>query len=424
MAASWRNRLFWQVRTSFPKTALRLPRVTWANTVRSRSRIVENASPSGGWFATVLLRVPPAMPAAVVQRWGSGVLNEQDVLEAVRRRVEDRGEALKLGLPDTTQITWRSLLEGTIVRCIESRTEEERLHYGHIDLSDRPEYDSLTRYPLAAPKDPARTRLVRLVKRGSVTELSCDCGNGKTACPRCQGRGDLPCETSMACAACRGIDSCLRCEGTGRRIRKAADERQPPDERVTCRQCGTQGTACSTCSGRGRTTCQTCQGTGKRGCPDCDRAGTVRHERCKGTGGTVRWTEGLIRREPLTEKIKQPKTGVPYLAWEAARESDGWHRAEATGMEGLTADLTGEFRDLVEPHLIPRQGEIDRQATFRYLRLARMTTPQHPHRVYYVFPTDTSPRVLVLPSQRRTWQITAVALGTLLILALLLRLFS
>lgn len=328
-----------------------------------------------------------------------------------------------MGLPDTVEITWRSLLEGEIVRCIETRTEEERLHYGGIDLSDRPEYDSLVRYRLDVPKDLTKVQTVRLVQRGSVIERSCDCGNGKTACPRCQGRGDLPCETSVSCTTCRGVDSCLRCEGTGRRIRTAPRERQSTDERVTCRQCGTEDAACGTCSGRGRTICQACLGAGIRDCPDCDRAGTVRHERCKGTGGTVTWTEGIISRKPLAEKIKQPQTGVPYLVWEAARESGHWHRAHLTGKD-VPVNLTSGFRNLVQPHLAPREGEIARQATFRYLRLARVAAPRHPHRVYYVIPTAASPRVLALPSQRRTWQITAVVLAALVVLALLYRLFS
>lgn len=84
------------------------------------------------------------------------MLNDKDVLEAIRRRLEDRGEAAKLGSPNAVEITWHSLLEGEVVRSIETRTEEKQLHYGHIDLSDRPEYDTLARYRVALPKDPRR----------------------------------------------------------------------------------------------------------------------------------------------------------------------------------------------------------------------------------------------------------------------------
>ncbi|MFI0779319.1 hypothetical protein [Streptomyces sp. NPDC021212] len=67
------------------------------------------------------------------------MLNDKDVLEAVRRCLEERGDGMKLGLPDTAKVTWHLLLEGQIVRCIETRMQDERLHYGSIDLSDRPE---------------------------------------------------------------------------------------------------------------------------------------------------------------------------------------------------------------------------------------------------------------------------------------------
>ncbi|MFF7656713.1 hypothetical protein ACFZCY_44090 [Streptomyces sp. NPDC007983] len=348
------------------------------------------------------------------------MLNEKDVLEAVRRRVEERGEAAKLGPPDAVQITWHSLLEGEVVRSIETRTEEKQLRYGHVDLSDRPEYDTLARYRVALPKDLTKTQSLTLVRRGSVTERSCDCGNGKTLCPRCQGRGDLPCEAFTTCAACRDSGSCLHCEGTGRRINQDPRDHKPGDERVTCRQCGAEDAACPTCSGQGRTTCSTCEGRGTRGCPDCDRTGTVTHERCEGTGRTVTWIEGTISRQPLIEKIKHPKAGVPYLAWEGARESGTWRRTDLTHKDTLPTDLASGFRNLVQPHLEPRKGEIARRATFRYLRLARAVVPQHPHRVYYVFPTDTSPQVFVLPSRQRTWQIGAALLGGLAMLYLLL----
>ncbi|MGK7235843.1 hypothetical protein [Streptomyces hygroscopicus] len=352
------------------------------------------------------------------------MLDEKDVLEAVRRRIEKRGEVSKLGLPDRAKITWHSLLEGEIVRSIETRTQEEQKHYGPIDLSDRPEYDSLDRYSVALPKDLTTTQTLTLVRRGSVTERSCDCSNGKTACPRCQGRGDLSCDPFTACTACRGIDSCLACDGTGTRNRNNPAGQQPADERATCRQCGAPNAACPTCHGRGRTPCPTCDGHGIRDCPDCHRAGTVPHQRCKGTGRTVTWIQGTINRRPLIEKIKLPKAGVPYLAWEGARESGNWHRVHLTHKDTLLVDLTDGFRDLVQPHLAPREGEIARQGTLKYLRLARVETPQHPHRVYYVVPTVTSPRVIVLPSRHRTWQIAAATLGAVLVLFFLLRLVS
>ncbi|SFL67872.1 hypothetical protein SAMN05192584_12424 [Streptomyces pini] len=256
--------------------------------------------------------------------------------------------------------------------------EQRQKHYGHIDLSDRPECDSLARHRIAPPKDLTRAQTVKLVRRDSVTEDFCPCDNGKTACPRCQGRGDLPCEASTACAACRGIDSCLRCDGTGYRKLKVHEDHGVVGERVTCERCGTHNAACRTCDGRGRTTCSTCHGAGVRDCPDCDRAGTVPHQRCKGAGRIVTWIEGIIRREPRTERIRQPETGVPYPAWSAARESGAWHQLHLTGQDPLPADAASRLLHLVQPHLTPHEGEIARQATFRHLRLARTVVPQHP----------------------------------------------
>ncbi|MCP9211505.1 hypothetical protein [Streptomyces cucumeris] len=86
--------------------------------------------------------------------------------------------------------------------------------------------------------------------------------------------------------------------------------------------------------------------------------------------------------------------------------------------------MTDQFRDLAQSYLTPHEAEIGRQATFNYMRLARVEVAQHSHRVYYVFPTAASPRVLVLPSQQRIWQIAGAALGALLVLFLLVRLIA
>lgn len=63
------------------------------------------------------------------------MLSETDILQAVRQHIAKRGEALKVGLPVSGEITWHSLLEGTVVRCIETRTEDEQIHRGRLDLS-------------------------------------------------------------------------------------------------------------------------------------------------------------------------------------------------------------------------------------------------------------------------------------------------
>ncbi|MEU5214161.1 hypothetical protein [Streptomyces sp. NPDC020742] len=353
------------------------------------------------------------------------MLSKTDILQAVRQHIAERGEVPKLGLPASGEITWHSLLEGTVVRCMETRTEGEQIHRGRIDLSGHPQYDSLERYRLAPPKDPAITTTLRLVQRGSVKEDPCPCGNGKVACSRCQGRGELPCAATTTCSDCRGIDACLRCDGTGHRTRKAPEEvRQAVDERVTCKKCGAFEAACSTCRGRGHVTCSTCQGRGTRECPDCAGEGTEPHKRCAGTGHTVTWTEGTIRRQPRTDKIKWPESGLPYMARQHAREYGAWRKTSLTHKDSVPDGLENEFKALLKPHLKPRDGEIAREADLRYLPLARVVVPEHRHRVYYVYPGRSTLQVLVLPSLQRTWQIAGAVLGGLVVLYLLSRLLS
>lgn len=106
-----------------------------------------------------------------------------------------------------------------------------------------------------------------------------------------------------------------------------------------------------------------------------------------------------------------------YLARQQVRERGAWAPAKLTDNDPLHDQLTKEFGPILKT-LLPHQQEIARRTTARYLRLARVTVAEHPHRVYFVFPTTTGPEVLVLPSQKRTWQLTAVVLGALAFLAL------
>ncbi|WP_237503767.1 hypothetical protein [Streptomyces sp. SID8375] len=353
------------------------------------------------------------------------MLSETDVLQAVRQHIAERGEAPKMGQPTSGEITWHSLLEGTIVRCIETRTENKQLHRGRIDLSDRPRYDRLEQYPLAPPKNPGAALTLELVQRGSVNEDPCPCGNGKVACSRCQGRGDLPCASTTTCSDCRGIDACLRCDGTGHRTHKASEEaRQVAEERVTCKKCGAFEAACPTCRGRGHITCSTCRGRGVRECPDCDGEGTEPHKRCGGTGLTVAWTEGIISRQPRTEEIKWPESGLPYVARQHARQDGDWRKTSLTHKDSVPDGLEGEFKALLKPRLKPRDGEIARKADLQYLPLARVVVPEHRHRVYYVYPGQSKLRVFILPSSQRTWQIAGAVLAVLAVLYLLSRLLS
>ncbi len=310
------------------------------------------------------------------------------------------------------------------MRCIETREESQQEHYGSIDLSNRPVYDVLSKYHVAPPKSPEERLTLKLVRRGTRADKSCSCSNGKVPCPRCSGRGDLPCEELMICPACRGVDSCLRCDGTGNKIRQLPEDRSPVDERGLCRRCGERDAACATCHGRRRVTCSQCGGRGQRSCPDCNHTGTQDHTECRGAGRIVTWTEGTISRAPKKDTVREPETGVPNRVRKAARESGHWHPMHLNDDHPVPADVTSEFRRAVQPYLTPAKGEIARQATFKHLKLARAVAPQHPHRVYYVVPTTSSPRVVVLSSPQRLRRIAAVVLGALVVLITLVRLLS
>lgn len=351
------------------------------------------------------------------------MLSDNEVLKAVQKEIEGRGESLTATLPGAAAITWHPVLEGKIVRCVESRTEQERFHAGPIDLSGRAVYNTtISRHHIPPPRDPSKQITMKLVRRGSVDDRTCDCGNGEVTCQRCKGSGDIPCEQYRPCNECLNSDSCSRCAGTGIPTGKPTGQTaQDTEGRVQCRQCGAQNAACSRCHGRGRLQCTTCQATGSRACPDCDRDGTVPHKRCAGTGRTVTWTEGVITRTPSTSEVKLPESGVFYFARQQVRERGAWTPTKLTDNDPLHDQLTKEFGPNLKTLLLPHQQEIARRATARYLRLARVTVAEHPHRVYFVFPTDTGPEVLVLPSQKRTWQITAVVLGVLVLIALVAR---
>jgi hypothetical protein len=349
------------------------------------------------------------------------VLSESEVREAVRRYTRSSKQPPSAEALAGAEVEWLHLLEGEVVRGIESRSESGRLQHGEVDLSGRREYTgSLAGYRLAAPKDPGIASTLRMVRAGSVEVEHCGCGTGKASCPRCRGGGDLPCEETQPCGTCRGIDSCLRCDDVAPAAAAAVETRGGVAvERVTCRRCGTTAVACPACAGRRRVTCDRCQGTGRWDCPDCDRDGTVPHERCGGRGATTTWTEGLITRTPSVTKIKSPVSGVPLGAWGEARRLGTWQRLELGADQILSVAVTGEFQRLAQEHLGRRKGEVGRRATLDYLPVARVTVPEERTWVYHVVPGKTDPQVFRLLSPRRAGQLTAVAV-TLVVVALVL----
>lgn len=84
------------------------------------------------------------------------MLSDEDVLAAVRRRVEERGGTGPFS-PGEAVVTRHLLIEGRVLRSLETRAEEERFHQGFVDLSDRPVYGSaLDSYRIPPPRGPRR----------------------------------------------------------------------------------------------------------------------------------------------------------------------------------------------------------------------------------------------------------------------------
>jgi hypothetical protein len=352
------------------------------------------------------------------------VLSDDEVLKAVQEDIERRGESLSVTQRGAAAITWHPLLEGQIVRCVESRAEEQRFHAGAgpRGLSDRPTYDTtIGRHPIPPPRDPSEHLTLKLVRQGSIDPRICECGNGEVGCPRCKGAGEIPCEPHRPCGECRNLDSCLRCAGTGSASGPTGPATSDTDNRVPCALCGARDAACAACKGHGKIPCTACQATGSRPCPDCDGDGTVRHQRCAGTGRTVTWTEGVVTRTPSTSEVKLPESGVPYIARHHVRDRGTWTQTDLADDGPLGDRLTKEFGTNLKTLLTPHDREVARHTTARYIRLARVVVAEHPHRVYFVFPSSGGPRVLALPSPRRTRQIAAIVLGVLALVALLVR---
>lgn len=134
------------------------------------------------------------------------------------------------------------------------------------------------------------------------------------------------------------------------------------------------------------------------------------------------WTEDVITRKPKTLKVRLPEYGVPYPTRQQVREHGSW--TGLTGRDLLRDYLVEEFGASLKALFQPRGLEIARHTDVRYTRMARVTVPEHPHRIYFVFPTAGQPHVMTLPTRKRTWQITGVVAGALPLLALVVQLIA
>ncbi|MEU3465265.1 hypothetical protein ABZ721_35685 [Streptomyces sp. NPDC006733] len=347
----------------------------------------------------------------------AGAPSDDDILEAVERRLAQRGVLQKLHTPGAATIARCPLLDCRIVRSVEIRREQQRTHHGAKDLSTYPTYQDLTAYPCPPPRDPATSQQHILVLRGSVRERHCDCGNGKVGCPRCKGRGRLSCDPRTVCLQCRGADPCRVCRGTGRRRHVPRTSALPADgDLVTCTQCGAREAACPTCTGRGTLTCPICNGTEVITCADCTGKGTINHAACGGEGRTTSWTEGTISHTPQEAALVLPKKPLPLVVRQRTRSQGQWRSAQVAGNDQPPEDLDATHRAAIGRVWGERPNEVARSTNIRHLALARVEVAADPHRVYYVFPTPTGVQAIWLPSPRLVERVLAWGAGFIALL--------
>ncbi|MFG2223191.1 hypothetical protein [Streptomyces sp. NPDC048644] len=336
--------------------------------------------------------------------------DEETLLDAVTARLAARKVPTDLRAPGAANVTWRSLLDCHVTRCIETRREAEREQHGHVDLSKYATYQDLSAHPVPEPSAPEAQQEWTLVREDSVRAHHCACGNGRVPCDRCTGHGELVCEPLRACTGCAGAGSCATCGGSGQRGHHSAAA-PAHDERETCVKCGAPEAACPACRGAGRVRCTDCDGSGKVACPGCEGEGSVGHKACGGAGRTTTWTEGTIKHRSVESKVPTPTTPPPVLVRLIASGAGQWRTADCGYGDRLPADLSDTHRDAVERGLVKRPGELARRARLRHLPIARVAVPGEPGLVFYAFPESVGCRVLPLPSARRVALLTAAAIG-------------
>ncbi|OQD57171.1 hypothetical protein BM536_003845 [Streptomyces phaeoluteigriseus] len=319
-------------------------------------------------------------------------------------------------------LTRLHLLEGSVTRRVEHRTEEIRHRPGTVALSERPVYDVLGDYKLSPHETPLAQPL-DLVRRGSVHLRSCDCGNGRRRCADCDGMKYRPCEPAHVCAVCQGITACTHYLNHGglpgtppRPPRPGRADR--PGERVTCEACHTPESACPGCRGWGKVRCPDCEASGRIPCTPCGRTGTVECATCEGHGNLTSWTAGRIAWTSQTKAVPSPVPRPRRVASELC--SGGWHE-DRLGDDPLPDDLSPTHRAALEPHLRRWKGEKERQLAIQRLTVVKATPPGSGNLEFYVFRgTDGRLSVVRRLSEEGRWKASlAVAAAVALVVLVL-----
>ncbi|WP_369226796.1 hypothetical protein AB5J52_39940 [Streptomyces sp. R39] len=289
--------------------------------------------------------------------------------------------------PADFRLTRLHLLEATVTRRVEHRTEGTRHQPGTVDLSERPVYDVLRDYKPGPHETPVDQPL-DLVKRGTAHLRSCDCGNGRRQCADCNGMKYRPCEPARACTVCQGVTACTQNLKHGglpstppRPPRPGRADR--PDERVDCEACQTPGSACPRCRGWGKVRCLECGASGRIPCAPCKEAGTVECATCRGHGNLTSWTAGRIKWISRTERVPPPVPRPRQVASELG--SAGWHKDRLGTHDPLPDDLSPGHRSALEPNLGLQPGEKEREVVIQRLTVIKATPPGSGNRDLYIF---------------------------------------
>ncbi|WP_225839954.1 hypothetical protein [Streptomyces sp. NK08204] len=339
-----------------------------------------------------------------------------------------RGRSRRPGpTPADFHLTRLHLLEATVIRCVEQRTEGTQHEPGTVDLSERPVYDVLENYKLSPHEKPSDQPL-ELVKRGTVhlRSCDCDCGNGRRRCADCNGMKYRPCEPARVCTVCQGVTACTQSLKHGGLPSTPPRPPKPgradrPDERVKCEACQTPDSACPGCRGWGKVRCPECEASGRIPCVPCKGAGTVECGTCHGHGNLTSWTAGRIKWTSQPERVPPPVPRPRQVASELG--SGGWHKDRLGTHDPLPDDLSPEHRSALEPHLRPRQGEKEREVVIKRLTVVKATPPDSDNREFYVFRSSDgrlSVRRRVSEEGRRKVFLAGAAVVALVVLVLVL----
>lgn len=327
--------------------------------------------------------------------------------------------------PAEFHLTRLHLLEATVTRSVEHRTEATRHQPGTVDLSERPVYDVLKNYKLSPHEKPI-VQPIDLVKRGTVHLRSCDCGNGRRRCADCNGMKYRSCEPARTCTVCQGVTSCTQNLKHGGLPSTPPRPPKPgradrPDERVDCEACRTPDSACPGCRGWGKVRCPECEASGRIPCAPCDRTGTVKCTTCRGHGNLTSWTAGRIKWASQTERVPPPVPRPRQVASELG--AGGWHKDRLGTQDPLPDDLSPDHRSALEPHLRLRRGEKEREVVIQRLTVVKATPPGSGNLEFYVFRSgdgrlDVRRRVSEEGRRKAFLAVAAVVALVVLVLAL------